>query len=533
MDCETNIDSIRALEEQIREHERTVIKLKRARNSLLNVSKLPPEVLGNVFRWNVTREGDFGGLDEGSHNFFAVCHHWFEVASRTPELWSSWGNTPEDWARYYHSRTTPLDLVLSGSYYGEYDDDEDGLEGYLRDALNRRATEDTIRRVHLKAEGAMLMDDIVAELTPKGGELRSNSMESLILWNLDSTLPVDVSDFFARCCFPKLQRLELTECMLSSWDHLPSRTSILTTLRLDFANPSPTPTTSQLLFMLSSNPALQRIALLGCAIPTDGGGQSSSRVQLRHLKELCLGGNFQHVLKLLDQVDHPRNLDSLTLTLGGCDVVDVSRTVGPYLRDHLQRRDRSQDGLNLLVSSAITHVTFRAGDARGIDFSAPSRAEINTFIRVDVALSGAHRGSVLERVALDLTTYVPQEEVVHFRIHKLGALVDAHTQFPNLRALSFDNIYLPTAFPKPKPHGEGRISPSLEHIFLENVVVDEGNWSPLVNFLAHRVSSGNRLDTLVIVRSTPIPPKATKSIRGMVRELRIEDEERGCHYQRW
>jgi len=530
MDCETNIDSIRALEEQIREHERAVIKLKRARNSLLNVSKFPPEVLGNVFRWNVTREGDFGGLDKGSHNFLAVCHHWFEVASRTPELWGFWGNTTKDWARSYsRSGTSPLDLVLhAGRYYRN-----DGLNDDLRDALKDRATQDTIRRVHLKTEGSTLMDDIIAGLTPKGEELRFNSMESLILWSLDRTSPVDVSDFFARYRFPKLQRLELTDCMLSSWDHLPSGTSTLTTLRLDLADRSPTLTTSQLLFILSSNPTLQRIALLRRAIPTDGGDQSSSQVQLRHLKELCLGGNLQHVLKVLNQVDHPRNLDSLALTLEGCDVVDVSQTIGPYLRDHLQRRDRSQDGLNLLVSSANTHVAFRAGDARGIDFSAPSRAETNTFVSINVALSGARRGSVLERVALDLITYVPQEEVVHFRIHKLDALVDAHTQFPNLRALSFDDIYLPTAFPKPKPNGEGRISPSLEHIFLENMVVDEGNWSPLVNFLAHRVSSGNRLDTLVIVRSTPIPPKATKSIRGMVRELRIEDEERGCHYQRW
>jgi len=64
MDCETNIDPIRALERQIGEYERIVINLKRTRNSLLNVSKLPPEILGNIFRWNVTLQGDFGGLDK-------------------------------------------------------------------------------------------------------------------------------------------------------------------------------------------------------------------------------------------------------------------------------------------------------------------------------------------------------------------------------------------------------------------------------------------------------------------------------------
>ena len=163
-------------------------------------------------------------MDEGSHNFLDVCHHWFEVASCTPELWSSWGNTPTDWARWYcHSGAAPLDLVLSGSYYGEYDDDEDGLDDYLRGALNDRATEDTIRRVHLKVEGSMLiLDNIIGELTAKGKELRSNSMESLVLWNLDNTSPVDVSDFFARSRFLRLRRLELTNCMISLWHHLTS-----------------------------------------------------------------------------------------------------------------------------------------------------------------------------------------------------------------------------------------------------------------------------------------------------------------------
>ena len=85
MDREINIDSVRALEEQIKEHERAIIKLKRARNSVLNVSKFPPEVLGNIFRWNVTLEEPFDGIKEESYNFLLVCHHWFEVASRTPE----------------------------------------------------------------------------------------------------------------------------------------------------------------------------------------------------------------------------------------------------------------------------------------------------------------------------------------------------------------------------------------------------------------------------------------------------------------
>ena len=124
MGPETNIYSIRALEEQIKEGKGDVIKLKRARNSLLNISaRVPPEILGRIFVFSLVRKAGRSPyhphivkLTKGCYNFLLVCHYWFDVAFRTPELWSFWGDTLEEWKKCHHRPgATPLDLVLDDS----------------------------------------------------------------------------------------------------------------------------------------------------------------------------------------------------------------------------------------------------------------------------------------------------------------------------------------------------------------------------------------------------------------------------------
>ena len=532
MDREIETDSIHVLEEQIRERERTAVKLKRARNLLLNVSKLPPEILGDIFRWNVTFKDYSVGLDERSHNFLLVCHHWFEVASRTPEIWSFWGNTPRGWARWCHrSRTAPLDLALDGQYC-----DDSHLDTTLHNVLQDRATRDTIRRVHLVAENPEFLSSIIAPLTSNSKEIRSNGIQSLLLQNNGYT-PFDVSDFFAHYRFPKLQRLDLFNCTTPSWDHLTSRTSVLTTLILDFDRPlpafpppiypGPTPTTSQLLSTLASNPSLQKVGLTGSAVPDDGGG-SSVRVKLNHLKDLRLEGDLGHVNRLLDRLDYPRKIDNLSLTLYDSHLTDISQIIGPYLRDHFQRRDRPQNGLNLRISSGYKtvyrsdRIGFKAGDARRIDFFAPKSEQMNTFVSVTVVLSVVLDESVLEAAALDPITYAPLEDVVYFRAHMIPiALEDVHARLPNLRALSFHTVSFPAAFPGLRPIGDGKIFPSLQHVLLRDVSVDRDDWGPLRTFLASRMSSGNRLDRFTMTDPLRVCQQVVEDVRGMVREFSL------------
>lgn len=183
MDREINIEPILALERRIEDHEdeRAVVHLKRAPNSLLNISSLPPETLGDIFRWNVIPKSIFDGPERGSYNFLLVCHRWFEVASHTPGLWSCWGNNLQDWKkRCLHHPAVPLDLVLDGTEFtGRF------VDSTLRSALQDRAARDTVRRVHLGVQNSDLLTSVLSLLTSDREKNQPSSLESLILWTED------------------------------------------------------------------------------------------------------------------------------------------------------------------------------------------------------------------------------------------------------------------------------------------------------------------------------------------------------------
>ena len=140
MTREINLDSILTLDAEI-------IRLKRTRNSPLYTARIPPEILGHIFRFNFTEADDpcFPGIQRSLYNFLLGCHHRFQVAVRVPELWNSWGNNLKDWKRWHlRSGTSVLDLILDGC------NNEEGLfDEALRDALGDRAVRNVIQKVYL------------------------------------------------------------------------------------------------------------------------------------------------------------------------------------------------------------------------------------------------------------------------------------------------------------------------------------------------------------------------------------------------
>ena len=456
--------------------------------------------------------GDWDGLEKRSHNFLLVCRHWFEVASCSPELWSFWGNTLKDWMRW-HSRSAvaPLDLVFAGF-------DDDHLDATVSSALRDYATRGAIRRVHLDSGNATFLNSVLFSLTPENEGVRSSQIKSLILVNGDVP-PIDVSDFFARYSFQDLQRIDLLHCKISSWDHIGARTGALTDLSLSFEidHQQPPPTTPQLFSLLTSNPALQTLKLSDPAVPTDDYKLSSFRIPLHHLKVLELAGELRDVFNLLHRLDHPI-LDKLEISPSGCTVADISQVVGPYLRNYLQHRTNSQGGLALSLPYGHDLI-FNIGD----------QGEFMGFVILEIKFGVDPSTPLLEKAILDLIAHVPREEVTDLRMHsKPIAMGNIYSQLPNLETLNINGISLSKVFPGPDTIENGAIPVSLKNLTLGWLTVDNGDWSSLTTFLAHRASAGNPLQMLKITRGSHMCSKIAEGISRMVEVPKLAGTDSFC-----
>jgi len=487
MGAEINIDSILVLEKRIEEGLGDLIQLKRARNSLLNISTLmPPELLGQVFCWNVVPIGDYGDIRKGSYNFLLVCHYWYKVASGTTELWTYWGNSLKQWSRrYQRSGTAPLDLVLRTRPVGG--NNPTPFDGPLRDALRDRAACGSVRSVRLQGSDVDLLQSIVSSLTPNGEGVRDSSVDSLILEYTN----LDISKFLARHRFPKPRILHLsTGAKVTSWDHLKIQATSLTSLSLELPRATGGPTTSQLLSILASYPNLQDLSLCEAMIPNDVGDGSTFRVPLCRLRGLRLTGDCRHVFRLLQRLEYPDKLEWVYLHLKGCKGTVDSEFLEPYLRDRIRRDGRFWGRLGIQTSCTDDSISFCIGVLDELDtmtmlpgFGYPSVSFWAVFRGVLPQVTG-------EKIHSNLIAAAPREHVVHFMGEpSTNAMRDLFVTMPNIDNLLLMESVVSDAFLRPDPLSHTKLLPSLRHLCLDSFTLqNHDDWGPLIAYLAYRSS---------------------------------------------
>ena len=523
MGHENNIDSIRALERQIEEGKGDTIKLKRARNSLLNISTyVPPEILGGIFVRSLVWNGGYSSLgpwdvkrlQKGSYNFLLVCHHWFEVASLTPELWNFWGNTLRDWKkRHPRSGTTPFDLVLNGDKHDPHASFDESLE----EAVRGRALQGTIRRVHLTSGDGSTLTPIISSLTPNGEGSQNENIES-INWRNGGFVSVDVTNFFARSRLSKLHFLGLSgNFRISSWDRLASQTTLLTTLSLKVNQPSPTTTVSQLFLILASTPNLQGLSLSGAAIPEDADG-STFQVPLPNLKTLSLTREFRLLFGLLRQLILPEMLDEIELTGLKSTVHDVSQTLAPYIQDHFRRDARFQTGLEVSSSFSTSSISI---SVNVVCSQTTIQAQKLPRAAFAASLASTPPPDVLEQLFIDFIAPLPREHVLFFE-DQVGKKLPEELYFmmPNIETLHISDVKsLKGGFLQPNPDGpcaNMKLLPSLRSLRLRGAYLDDDDWDCLAKYIAHQTSGGQTISLDVGGYASSPCLEVVEGIVGMV-----------------
>ena len=334
---------------------------------------------------------------------------------------------------------------------------------------------------------------------------------------------MDASKFFARSRLSKLRFLDLSGSFrISSWDRLASRTTLLTTIsiRIAASRLSPSPTTSQLLAILTSNPNLQQLKLSNAALLdfTDG---STFKVPLPSLKVLSLSGNFRRLFELLHQLMLPGALDSMDLRGFDATVEDVSQTLGPYMRDHFRRDARFQDTLEASSPSSSPY-------SAAIFFTVPcheaTRLQLSSLgTPFNVYLADQPPPDELEQLLIDLIAFLPRERVEHFDA-KLDKKLPEELLFmmPNIKTLHATGAELSKGFLQPNPdgpHPNTKLLPSLEMLCLENVILNDDNWSHLTTYLAHQTSDGQAISLEMVGMLPYMRPEVVDEIDGLVGEF--------------
>jgi hypothetical protein len=508
-----------------------VIKLKRARNSLLNIStRVPPEILGDVFVWSVARKEDhslhtdshFRGIRKGSYSFLLVCHHWFKVATSTPELWSFWGNTLREWKnRYPYPGVAPLDLVLYKHSSDHSSDRDVTVPEPLQDALRNRAMQGIIRQIHLSGTDLRILRPVILSLTPDGEGVQHSSIESIDLRPQRFTL--DVSNFFARHRLPKLRSLFLHGTLrMPPWGRLVPHTTLLTTLSLAISGPPPTlpPTTSQLLSILVSNPNLQELVMTYSVIPADD-DRSTFQVPIRHLKRLELTGELRPMFRLLDRLAFPGMLDRIFLSALDSTVEDVLQISGPYLRSYFQHDRRPQDELGVDICSINNRFSIDINTTGKSCLQTSSWNEPPPFWGFRMIPDEIIPSDVLDNLCLNFIVFTPQERVS--RLHLItnapaNRMEDILIAMPNIETLRLSKVALSKRFLQPKPngpHANTKLLPSLRYLDLCDIALPDGDWGHLTTYLAHQ-TSGGRLISLRASGRSRMRREVMSKIEGLV-----------------
>ena len=213
--------------------------------------------------------------------------------------------------------------------------------------------------------------------------------------------------------------------------------------------------------ILLSNPNLRTLFLYHAALPDDI-DKSEIQVPLRRLEVIVLCGRFTSVCWLLQRLELTAAFNYTDLHIYGYPVEGgISRTLGPYMQNHLRRDTGLQEKLSIACFPGDIRVRSVSGRIPEVDWT---------------PRFSTHMTNDTERLILDFMVFAPLEHVVLLETeHLLGMREELFIAMPNVEKLYIRRVWLLDGLLQPGktgPHANAKLFPSLRLMWCRSPIGD-------------------------------------------------------------
>ena len=214
----------------------------------------------------------------------------------------------------------------------------------------------------------------------------------------------------------------------------------------------------------------------------------------------------------------------MRLSVYRCGIEDLLTYLGPLAREHLRREQGHRARLGLSMKCYPNPISI---DGSAIDHRSDGDGR-STFATSAANLRPGVSYAVVVQLSANLMSCLSVENVVHFggdmSMDVVKEIVPAMARIEDIHLI---RAQLEPGFLLPdigSPGGDGKLLPSLQRIRLEDVLTDEGSWQPLLSYLAHQTTNGQKVWLTISAPREHICEDVLKEIQEMVEDLVVDIE---------
>lgn len=340
------------IDQQIETHASIIVSLKRRRNALAPVTRLPSEIFSSIFLHLTVEVKGYRPYNSMGRlmKVLRVCKKWREIGLGDPRLWSYWGKfvSPRCLRTFVaHSKAAPL-FVRAIELTPDF---SNAWETALRDfgVWNR------LRELHITSITRTSMTQLLDALDQAGGTLSTSRLQSLrITAKFPDFESLTLPRPFHTCHFPILSHIQISQLSVD-WSSSLFETSNLTYLSVTGTLPAHRATVPQLLAILEKTPMLRTLVVEPGQVQTVK--ESVATVDLPRLQTIALCGSLDSCMDLLGNIYYSSSVYT-KVSIQATSAVDAegfqSRAI-PFLLRHYNKR--SSHPINSMTIESIEEET--------------------------------------------------------------------------------------------------------------------------------------------------------------------------------